>query len=304
MKKNFGFMMVVAVLVVVLSSSGSVFACTVEGDFNTPGSYACAAGDLWTLLGDTGGGIFVPTLPSPLPAYTLQTKFENYAEGDLLLITGRNGFRALYSVGEVNPSYGPTDAVTITLDKKGLYDLAGKGRAVEDVADIDLVHAVNVVKGQSLHFHSTRLVVSGEGIVPQTYDLANLQEMDQVTYTDTATTPNTVITGPTLLSVLKASGVDTMDMNSYVVVSATDAYATVLSMYEVTHETGTQYDMLAISASDGSINGTTSSDNGFARLVLPGDNSGAQGRWVSNADEIVVYKLWPKVTCLCPPMAK
>ena len=57
-----------------------------------------------------------------------------------------------------------------------------------------------------------------------------------------------------MLSLLDASGVNTRDMNTFVVVSATDGYATVLSMYEVTHMIGTQYDLLAISASDGELN--------------------------------------------------
>ena len=106
-----------------------------------------------------------------------------------------------------------------------------------------------------------------------------------------------------MLSLLKASGVDTRDVNSYVVVLATDSYATVLSMYEVTHETGTQYDLMAISASDGELNngpwtsptkGPGQNDNGFARLIVPGDKGA--GRWVSNVDQVVVYKLpynWP-----------
>ncbi len=298
MKKSLGFFMAVAAaLVLLLSSVGSVFACTVEGDFVTPGTYPCAAGDLWTLLENTGGGIFVPSTPPP-PIYSnVETKFENYVEGDFVLVSGKFGSSALYSVGQLNPSYGPADAVTITLDKCGRYDLAGEGQAVENVSSINVVHGVNVIKGQGTHFYSTRLVVSGEGIIPKSYDLADLEGMVQATFTDPST--GTVYTGPTLLSILKALGIDTMDMDSYVVVSATDAYATVLSMYELTHETGTQYDMLAISATDNSINGTVSgsSDNGFARLVLPGDNTGAKGRWVSNADEITVYKVTPQLPC-------
>ena len=225
-------------------------------------------------------------LPSPLPPYSIQTKFENYTEGDLVLVTGKNGFSALYSVGELDTKFAPANAVTLTLDWHSRYDLAGEGRAVEDVSDIDVVHAVNVIKGQTLHFYSSRLVVSGEGIIPKAYDLSDLEDMAQATYTNTS---GADWTGPTLLSVLNASGVNTKDMDSYVVVSATDGYATVLSMYEVTNMTGTQYDFLAISASDGSINGTTASDSGFARLILPDDKG--PGRWVSNVDNIAVYKL-------------
>ena len=91
-----------------------------------------------------------------------------------------------------------------------------------------------------------------------------------------------------MLGVLKASGVDTKNMNSYVVVHTTDGYAAVLSMYESTHMTGAQYALLAISASDNSIN-KGGKDSGLARLVLPNDK--VAGRWVSNVAQIVVYKL-------------
>ena len=92
------------------------------------------------------------------------------------------------------------------------------------------------------------IIVSGEGITPRTYDLANLQAMKQETFDASSSTSNTVgiWTDPRWSSVLKASGVDTKDMDSYVVVQATDGYAAVLSMYEATHMTGTQYALLAI----------------------------------------------------------
>ncbi len=285
MKKNFALIMAVAALAMLLSSNSPVFACTVEGDFNTPGAYACTAGDLWGMLQETGGGI-----------YTVGV--ENTNEGDFVLVTGKYGFSALYAGGELDPKFAPSDAVTLTLDKSGRYDLAGEGRAVKDVSNIDLVHAVPVIKGGQ-YFFSSRLVVSGEGIIPRTYNLADLQEMTQATYTNTS---GATWTGPTLLSLLDASGVDTRDMNTFVVVSATDGYATVLSMYEVTHMIGTQYDLLAVSASDGELNEGpwvnskgTQNDNGFARLVVPGDKGA--GRWVSNVDQIVVHRLPYEKAC-------
>ncbi len=296
MKKNFGFIMAIAALVMLLSSSGSVFACTVQGDFNTPGTYSCTAEDLWTMLEGPGGGISQPSPP-------MNPSNHNWREGDYVLVTGKDGSRALYSVGELDTNFAPAGmGATLTLDKKGGCDLAGEGRAVKDVSNIDVVKAVPVGKGvETVHPFSTLLVVSGEGITPQTYNLADLQAMTQETFNASSSTTNTngIWTGPTLLSVLEASGVDTRDMNSYVVVSATDGYATVLSMYEVTHMTGAQFDLLAISSASGTaINcGTscTAGDNGFARLILPNDT--AAGRWVSNVDEIVVYKLQPKEFC-------
>jgi hypothetical protein len=59
MKRNFGLILAISALVMFLSSSGPVFAYTVEGDFNIPGTYTLSTGgDLWTLLQATGDGIY------------------------------------------------------------------------------------------------------------------------------------------------------------------------------------------------------------------------------------------------------
>jgi len=224
-------------------------------------------------------------------------------DSNYVLVTGKNGSSELYSVGELDPKFAPASAVvTLTCDRNGRCDLAGEGRAVKNVSNIDVVHAVTTIKivGSTpfTHFFSPLLIVSGEGITPRTYDLADLQALKQKTFDASSSTSNTVgiWTGPTLASVLNASGIDTRDMESYVVVQATDGYAAVLSMYEATHMTGGQYALLAISAQDGSINGSTASDSGLARLILPNDT--VAGRWVSNVAEIVVYKLQGKYPCM------
>jgi len=266
MKKKFGFIMAIAVLIMLLLSSGSVLAYTVEGDFNTTPCNVTLneGGDMWTLLQSTCGGIRTPSL-------LINPSNNNWIASDYVLVTGKNGSSALYSVGELD--YEPVTAVTLTL-KNGKVDLAGGGRTVNDVANIAVIHAVSVVKNGT-RFFSQEFVVSGAGLPPQTYDRTDLEGMTQVTYTRGSNT----YTGPTLLSVLDAYGVDTSNMNSYVVAQATDNYATVLSMYEVTQLTGDQYALLELSDSPG----------GFARLVLPGDNS--PGRWISNVNQIVVYTL-------------
>ena len=126
--------------------------------------------------------------------------------------------------------------------------------------------------------------------------------MTQVTFNASSSTSNTVgiWTGPTLLDVLKASGVDTRDMDSYIIVQATDGYATLLSMYEATRLVGAQYALLGIgdtlnntlnngTCTDPESANTTCNDSGFVRLILPKDL--AAGRWVSNVAQIIVYKL-------------
>jgi hypothetical protein len=337
MKKHFGIVMAVAALAMVLAWTGSVQAYTVTGDV-TPG-WGTLGGSLWydvlkeTASSTAGGydpqtyGVMVrPPTTTDLPNPINPTN-HNWTEVNYLLVTGQFGQRALYSVGELDPRFGNKTA-TLTCksgnkkgrgcDNNGQCDLVGAGREVKKVSNIEVVHAFTHMKGVpgDVHPFSPWLVVSGAGITPKTYDLADLQAMHQVTFDASTSTSNTkgIWTGPRLVDVLKASGVDTKDMDSYIIVQATDGYSTLLSMYEATHKLGItdpatcpacqpEYILLGISDTLGNTlnNGTctdpvsantTCKDGGFVRTVNPGDL--AAGRWVSNAAQIIVYKLNPK----------
>jgi hypothetical protein len=328
MKKHCSLVVAVAALVALLLSTGSALAYTITGDVNNPGEYS-TDGSLWTVLQgpDTNFGENVtylyqypcytdPTIPCitlPQPPYAQNDINHNTVDSNYVIVTGKNGSKVVYTVGELNPKFSPNTAqiaVTCTSGNKkgrGCYksghcDVAGGGRAVKDIAKIEVVQAVPSlhVNSKSLpftHFYSSQIVVSGSGIVPKTYKLADLQAMNQVTFDASSSTSNTVgkWIGPTLLSVLQASGVDTKDMDSYIVVQATDGYAAVISMYEATQKTGAQYALLAISDSlnntiNCSLNGATCAkgDGGLVRFVLPNDI--VAGRWISNASQITVYK--------------
>ena len=333
MKKNFGFIMAVAALVMVLAWTGPVQADTAPGPVQTytvtgdvTSGWGTEGGDLWydvlkeTAISSAGGyddnatppvyGVIVrppTTSTSPNP---VDPTNHNWIEVDYLLVTGQNGHKVLYSVGELDPRFGNgTVALTKNQNQKD-YDLSGLGRAVKKVSTIDVVHAFTNIKGvpNDVHPFSPSLVVSGAGITPRTYDLAELQAMSQANFDASSSTSNTygIWAGPTLRSLLKASGVDTSNMNSYIIVQATDGYATLLSMYEVTHNAGEcpltsvacPLPMLAIygyypDTDKYAINCTAAGncskgDAGLARLVLPKDL--AAGRWTSNTAQIIVYK--------------
>jgi len=332
MRKNLSIVMTAAALVVLLAWTGPVLAYEVTGDV-TPG-WGTAGGSLWYNVfketdfssagtSDLPFGVIVRP-PYDLTtglSYLINSSLHNWIEGDFVVVTGWDGGRVLYSIGELDPRFG-NETVTLTQEKnKRDYDLAGAGRSVVNVVDIDVIHAVDVVKGayDSIYPYSIELVVSGEGITPKKYQLADLQAMHQVTFDASSSTTNTqgVWTGPTLADVLKASGVDTTDMDSYIVVVATDAYATAVSMYEATHTVSngqTKLPLLAtygIAPSSGpypaavslfeqqvncqlspppSISQSSSSccGDGFVRLALPEDANA--GRWVSNVYSIIVHK--------------
>ncbi len=316
MKKNC-CLVILAVAMALFTLSPQAMAYDVSGNVNNPGQYA-TSGSLWVALEGSGAfgadssypyqypcyaGTGSPCITLPQPPYDENTINHNTVDTNYVFITGKGGSSALFAVGELDPKFAPAGSVVnLTCDKWGRCDFAGEGRTVRDVCGVKVTQAVPSIhlNGPTFpftHFYSPTLVVSGEGITPKTYDLTELQGMNQATFNASSSTTNTVgvWTGPTLSSVLHDSGIDTNDMNSYVVVQATDGYAAVLSMYEATHMTGGQYPILAVS---GLVNGSntinncecsTDSDNGAARLVLPNDL--VAGRWVSNVAQIVVYKL-------------
>jgi len=319
MKKNYCFA-ILAIVAALFALTAQAMAYQIGGNVNNPGEYT-TAGSLWVVLEgpdafgansaypyqyDCYPGTTLPCITLPQPPYDENNINHNTVDSNYVLVTGGDGSRSLFAVGELNPKFAPAGyAATITCDKRGWCDLVGEGRVVRNVSEIDVFQAVPSIhlNGSTFpftHFYSPLIIVSGAGITPKSFDLAELQAMDQVTLNASSSTTNTVgiWKGPTLRSVLKASGVDDRDMDSidsYIIVQATDGYAAVLSMYEATHMTGGQYPMLAVSGlvnSSETINNckcSTDKDNGLARLILPNDI--AAGRWVSNVAQIIVYKL-------------
>lgn len=324
MRKNVFLIMTVTALVMALAWTGPAGAYRVTGDVTS--AWGSEGGNLWydvlkeTATSSAGGydgtyvrGVIIrPPTTADLPNPISPTN-HNWIEVDYILVTGQNGKRVLYSVGELDPRFG-NETVTLTSNKnKNDYDLAGAGREVKKVSTIDIVHAFTNIKSvpNDVHPYSPTLIVSGVGIIPRTYGLADLQAMTQVTFNASSSTTNTkgIWVGPTLLDVLHASGADVKDMDSYIIVQATDGYATLLSMYEVTHRTGkcpltsvecplpllAIKDTLGNSLNNGTsthsepASGATCKDGGFARTVLPKDI--AAGGWISNTAQIILYKV-------------
>jgi len=339
MKKNYCFA-ILAVMATLFILRAQALAYRVSGYVDHPGEYS-TQGSLWTVLQGTAPinnttpyaypcttdpTVAVPCITYPTPPWDMNTMNHDWADSNYVVVTGRDDSRALYSVGELDPNFGNA-AVTITCSRPDRCSLSGEGRTVHHVTDIEVVHAVSIIKLSGgifpfTHFYSPYVIVSGAGITSRTYALADLLVMPQETFNASNSTTKTkgVWTGPTLLSVLKASGIDTGDMDSYIVVQATDGYSTVLSMYEATQVTGAQSQLalLAISASGTSstINQTPTvpggpttppsgagpnpptpnqtTDSGVARLILPNDGGTTNpvaDRWISNVAQIVVYKL-------------
>jgi hypothetical protein len=77
-------------------------------------------------------------------------------------------------------------------------------------------------------------------------------------------------------------------LRQYVLAEATDCYEAIVSIGEIHPNFEAKQVLVAYAkkASDGSIRYLTDTDEGFARLVVPGDKAG--GRYVSNVRNILV----------------
>ncbi|NMG06821.1 hypothetical protein [Brasilonema sp. UFV-L1] len=77
-------------------------------------------------------------------------------------------------------------------------------------------------------------------------------------------------------------------LRQYILAEATDCYGSVISIGEIHPNFEAKQVLIAYAkkASDGSIQYLTDTDEGFARLVVPGDKAG--GRYISNLRNILV----------------
>ena len=284
MKRTFGFVLLIVVSVMFLAWAGPVQAYNVSGDIAS--GWGTTGGNLWY-------DVFKETATSSVagadgliknPVYgsnPVNMTNHNWIEGDYVVVKGASG-SALYSLGELDPRFG-NSAVTLTASGS-TYNLSGAGRSVTGVTDIAVVHAADVWSGYMSLTNSTGVTVKNGG-TSTTYSKAQLAGMTSVTYI--ATYPNnahppvnvtSTRTGPTLLTVLQAAGVNTSNMNQYVIATATDGYKTVLSMYELANVNANEAANYALAS------GQSPHTAGVLDIVSAGSNETAGPRLVLTAD--------------------
>ena len=104
----------------------------------------------------------------------------NWIEGDYVLVTGKHGSRALFSVGELDTKFAPAGAVTLTLDwQVGMTWPARAERSKTCPTSMSSMPSLSKRRRNGPFLLEPMLVVSGEGIIPKTYDLADLEDMAQ-----------------------------------------------------------------------------------------------------------------------------
>ena len=246
-----------------------------------------------------------PTIWNAISATGVQTApgVKNDILDRYVLATGTDGYRVVYSMGELDPAFGNRADLVATQETIGgkTAPLTGDGfarstapgdvkggRYVSNLASLTVRASGSTVAatggGPSRQFSVTGAVING-----MTFDLAALKALPAITETvggttyvgvslwDLLNTTTGIVTDPAVKN-------DVLD--KFVVATGSDGYKALISMGEIDPAFGDQPDLVAYEA-----DGTLLDTNGFARLVVPGDVKA--GRYVSNLINLQVFAATP-----------
>ena len=256
----------------------------------TPQTHTYTGTSLWGLL--NGAGIVTD------PAV------KNDVLDKIVVATGTDGYRVVYSLGELDPNFGnrpdlvayaetiggtsaplgPADGfarTTVPDDVRG-------GRYVSNLANLD-VRGSGSTTTSSGGGASTGFSVSGAVLRPLSFDLAALQALPRVTQVVGTHT----YVGASFWDLLNTTVGLSLDpavkndvLGKYVVATGSDGYKSVFSLGELSSVFGNQPDLIAYEE-----DGALLSSDGFARVVAPNDVRA--GRWVSNLTSLEVFTAAP-----------
>ena len=255
---------------------------------------------LWTLLGSAGG-------IKPIPGVK-NSSLLNY-----VVAVGSDGYEAVFSGGELNPMFGGSSSAP---DLVAYSDTGGQlgpggadgfarmvvpgdkagGRYVSNLVDLTVGQAPAPAKGPG--GVSTEFTLSGV-LNPGAYTLSSLQALPAVQLTATYEAGGTPVTdtytGVSLWTLLNDAGLITDPdvkndvLRQYVEAIGSDGYAAIFSLGEIDPMFGDQPDLVAYADSDGQLG--PDGEDGFARIVVPGDIAG--GRYISNLVALEVFTAAP-----------
>jgi hypothetical protein len=201
----------------------------------TPTNLTFAGVPLWTLLGGN-----IKTNPA----------VRNDILGDVVIVTGSDGYQSVSTVGEIDPAFGgtqPNPQIVAYASAPGQLlttdgfarttapsDVKG-GRYVSNVASIQIMHdPVNT--GTYSGGLSSQLTVNGMVTTPTTLNLSALTAMPSTTVTVAG---GTTYTGVPLWTLLTNIGVTTNPqvknniLRDYVIATGSDGYQATVSMGEI-----------------------------------------------------------------------
>jgi hypothetical protein len=263
----------------------------------TPVTNTFTGTGLWTLLGSAGG-------IAPIPGVK-NSSLLNY-----VLAVGSDGYEAVFSGGELNPMFGGNSLkpnMVAYADTSGPLTSSGFARTVvpgDNAGGRYVSNLVNLTVGQAPvpakgpGGLSTQFTLSGVEN-PDTYTLSTLQALPAVQVTATYKAGGTPVTdtytGVSLWTLLNDAGLITDPtikndvLRQYVEAIGSDGYAAIFSLGEIDPMFGGQEDLVAYADTLGQLG--PDGEDGFARMVVPGDSAG--GRYISNLVALKVFTAAP-----------
>jgi hypothetical protein len=243
---------------------------------------------LWDLLTDAGGATVTSAKNDILSKY--------------VVATGSDGYKAVFSLGEIDPNFGAQPVTVAYADAGGQLgpngsdglarmvvpgDLAG-GRYVSDLVSLD-VKSLPEPGPTGPGGIADELMLSGQVADPGIITPDSLAALDQsttetATYTSGSGQVTDTYTGVTLWTLIQDAGVLTdpsikNDLLRYgVVATGSDGYRAFISLGEIDPAFGNQPDLIAYADTGGQLG--PGGQDGALRLIVPGDHAG--GRYVSN----------------------
>ncbi|MBV8616303.1 MAG: hypothetical protein JOY66_21390, partial [Acetobacteraceae bacterium] len=263
-----------------------------------------------TPVTDTSTGIGLGDLLNNAGGVTV-TAAKNDILSKYVVATGADGYKAVFSLGEIAPQFGGQPVLVAYADTAGQLGPQGSdglarmvvpgdnagGRYVSDLVSLS-VGSLPEPGPSGPGGISEQFTLSGQVADPATYTPITLAALNQST-TETATylsgsgQVTDTYTGVSLWTLIQDAGLlaDPSVKNDLlrfgVVATGSDGYRAVISLGEIDPAFGNQPDIVAY-ADTGSQLGPGGAD-GATRLVLPNDHAG--GRYVSNLVSLQVVDL-------------
>jgi hypothetical protein len=252
-----------------------------------------------TMSGPQTGTFTGPTLWTLLNTVGLQTPaVKNGILRQYVVAQGSDGYTSLFSLGALAPQFGGGNPQVLVADQQNGAPLGSTGfarivaakdnfggRYVSNLSNLNVETAPsNPSQGGGT---TTQFSLSGAIRTPGVYTLSSLESLpattETVTYLAGGTPVTATFTGVSIWTLLTDAGIVTDPaikndiLNYYLLATGSDGYEAILSLGELDPMFGgTGAPDLIAYLQDGMPLGA----DGFARIVVPGDDFG--GRYVSN----------------------
>lgn len=240
---------------------------------------------------------------------------------DYVVAIGSDGYRAVFSLGEIHPEFGNRGSLIAylfngsSLGDDGFARTTAPGdvrgaRYVKNLAELQILSVTpvsRVIGTAEFGTPSEELILTGWVARPRTYNLRALQRFHvQATVTVSSRDGPRIFTGVPLWALLKRAGIitDPSDprftkdvFGQYVVATGSDNYKAVFALGEIlprrfddaADKPETLDNEILVAYEEGG--GALPEEDGFARIVVPGDDR--HGRYVSALIGIEVFNTNP-----------